>query len=204
MKKRIICFTSAIVIFLLVGGIVLGLNNTQKKVKADTVTSVIQEMSDIVDRKMEEDPLVGLSSNPYAYIEDNEAYDALKDMGVEKVPEMLDYLKNSKENGLKEYLIAIAIEDNLNTNLKETEDYDWQDGKSFYTQLSNVLDNRKKIIEAEVKKSDNTKELKENIEPYGKIAEECIVDNGISIDKFDYKLEISKQERKVIKNELCK
>ena len=114
-----------------------------KKAKADTVPSLVEEMKNIIDKKIKDDPVLQASSNPNDYIKDNTAYDKLIQMGVKRVPEMLTYLESSDGSGLENYLTALAVEDIMDCNLKETE---WEDSKDFVTQFSDMVKDRKKIV----------------------------------------------------------
>ena len=138
MKKKFIgCFSIAVAV-LVIGCFVYQFHATPKKAKADTVPSLVEEMKNIIDKKIKDDPVLQASSNPNDYIKDNTAYDKLIQMGVKRVPEMLTYLENSDGSGLENYLTALAVEDIMECNLKETE-YAWEDSKDFVTQFSDMV-----------------------------------------------------------------
>lgn len=77
------------------------------------------------------DPLVMFSSNPYDYIENNPAYEAIIRQGVKILPELEGYLAASGKSGLEEYLFAIAIEQITACNLKAYEDTKWESASTF-------------------------------------------------------------------------
>lgn len=73
------------------------------------------------------------SSNPYDYIKNNKDFEYLvqqKDAGLKY---MLEKFKASKENGLREYIMAIACSKILNENPDEKK---WDTGKGWYEQYA--------------------------------------------------------------------
>ncbi|GAA0123413.1 hypothetical protein UT300018_27310 [Clostridium faecium] len=106
-----------------------------------TTLEVNYNINNLMENILEESikhPEVVMSSNPYKYIENNEYYDSLVEIGTEAIPIMIKDIKNSEENGLREYILAIAVEEISKTNLKkissyETLDYDkgWSNAKAF-------------------------------------------------------------------------
>lgn len=144
-----------------------------KTVEAESVSEIIREMSDIVEEKIESNPKVKFSSNPYDYIEDNEAYDKLVQKGVSAVSEMLSYMETSGEDGLNDYLIAAAVEEILECSLKET-DYAWEDADSFLNQWEKMLGNREKIVKDAMENGKTESEIIKELQPYGLVAMETI------------------------------
>jgi hypothetical protein len=59
----------------------------------------------------ERDPMLMVQSNPYAYIEGNEYYDALVDMGPVAIPQLEQEFLDPSPKGLSGYLFAAAIEE---------------------------------------------------------------------------------------------
>ena len=84
------------------------------QVKAD----IAQIMSDI-SRAEETSPEVGLSSNPYSYVGISPAFQRLVDRGQPALDPIVAEIENSKENGLLEYLLAIAGQEILNAPTPE-------------------------------------------------------------------------------------
>lgn len=88
-------------------------------VNGDDLSSVsIEGMAAAIDKLIEDDPNLALSSNPYDYIRDgrNEYYNSIVSLGVKVLPRLEAILNESSNNGLEEYLIALAIEDIAGTN----------------------------------------------------------------------------------------
>jgi hypothetical protein len=64
----------------------------------------------IVKVMMERDPMLGLQSNPYVYLEGNEYYDAIIAMGPAAIPQLEQEMREPSSRGLSIYLIAVAVE----------------------------------------------------------------------------------------------
>lgn len=75
------------------------------------------------------------SSNPYDYIQNSEYYDNVVKLGVAALPELENMLKTSENNGLNEYIIAIAIEEishaDVNAILENPDGCGWENAKEF-------------------------------------------------------------------------
>ena len=76
---------------------------------------------------------LGLSSNPYDYIENNSEYDVLVAMGDDALVAIETCLnaENQQYNSLELYVLAIALEDITKTSLKNYENYFWMDSDMF-------------------------------------------------------------------------
>ncbi len=115
---------------------------------ADTsvIGSVLNETADMESSQIDEtikkemdkrlESIVSIkstSSNPYDYIKNNKDFDYLvqqKDAGLKY---LLEKFKASKENGLREYIMAIACSKILNENPDEKK---WDTGKGWYEQYA--------------------------------------------------------------------
>ncbi|WP_242853023.1 hypothetical protein [Pseudobacteroides cellulosolvens] len=73
------------------------------------------------------------SSNPYDYIKNNKDFDYLVQQKNAGLKYMLQKFKASKENGLREYIMAIACSKILNENPDEKK---WDTGKGWYEQYA--------------------------------------------------------------------
>ncbi len=75
------------------------------------------------------------SSNPYDYTKNNQFYDALVALGPEALPVLEDKVIKSENNGLDEYILAIAAEEIAKVNLKEDNEgkfiYSWSNAKAW-------------------------------------------------------------------------
>jgi hypothetical protein len=77
-----------------------------------------------------------LSSNPYDYIKDNPAFDAIVAMGYDALPVLEADLT---AGGLGNYLDCIAIERITKCDLKQFGQFAWADATSFRTQWNKYL-----------------------------------------------------------------
>ena len=59
-----------------------------------------------------------MSSNPYDYIKEDKNYDDILQLGNDAFQYMLKSLENSRENGLNEYIMAMACSDMLEKTLQ--------------------------------------------------------------------------------------
>ncbi|MFB5266024.1 hypothetical protein ACE41H_04375 [Paenibacillus enshidis] len=90
---------------------------------------------------------ISANSNPYDYVKNNEDFEAIIALGVAALPELKQLLDNSEQDGLIEYIYAIALEQISKVDMrKET---DWNTGKEFlkiYTAYLKEIPNKVKRI----------------------------------------------------------
>lgn len=89
------------------------------------------------------DSMVALSSNPYDYIKDresNEDYKYIISQGEKALNYMLKRFEKSNNNGLEEYIMAIACSEILEEN---SSDKDWATGKEWYKKYQKNLVDKK-------------------------------------------------------------
>lgn len=130
MRKRLI---TGIVICLavLLGLSLIGCGNTAKKVSSDkTFEQTIEEkLNNITNPK---DSKVALSSNPYDYIkgvDSREDYKYIVSGGEKSLNYMLNKFAKGNENGLEEYIMAIACSEILKENPSSK---NWATGREWY------------------------------------------------------------------------
>ncbi|KNZ70207.1 hypothetical protein Tfer_1082 [Thermincola ferriacetica] len=140
MKKKL--FFSVAIIAILTVTIFLN-NSSTKVVQAGLNNDINQMMEEVADNSA--DPKIAMSSNPYDYIKNNEGFNNLVAYGFDGLPELRNKIRNSPNNGLEEYLLAIAIEKITKLNLKG-ENYGWTNAKEF----SKAFDNHLKSIPNQV------------------------------------------------------
>lgn len=91
------------------------------------------------------------SSNPYDYIEGNESFDNIVKLGIEALEPIRKKIDESDENGLKEYILAIAGERIAKVDLKK-DSFNWTNGKAWVKEwekhLLNIPDNVSRIIDS--------------------------------------------------------
>jgi len=78
-----------------------------EKMRATVRDDIAQVMTDIAAAE-EADPAIALSSNPFDYAELSPALDRLVARGTPALEPIVSEIEDSPENGLREYLLAIA------------------------------------------------------------------------------------------------
>lgn len=78
-----------------------------QKMRANVRGDIAQVMADI-DAAQQTDSAIGLSSNPFTYAEVSPALDRLVARGEPALEPVVTEIEDSAENGLREYLLAIA------------------------------------------------------------------------------------------------
>lgn len=132
------------------------------------INRYMNEIGENINKKIQSDPILSLSSNPYDYIRDDNAFNELIKLGPEIVPILYNRIVSSENNGLQEYIYAIAAEEILQLDLKEIsiDGYKWADAKTWsksFSKFSNDLERNLFDIQnsnySEIIKSEKIKEL---------------------------------------------
>lgn len=123
-------------IAVIAGSIVLFSRPSQVEAQAaSTINDLVEKMNsktNIAGKYLENGMPLGMSSNPYDYIKDNEAFDKIIALGMSALPELVRIQKdNDKYNSFERYLIAIAIETITKTDLKVYEEFAWDRADVF-------------------------------------------------------------------------
>jgi hypothetical protein len=120
----------------------IGCSNTSKEVSTDkTIEQTIDEKLSIITNP--QDHKVLASSNPYDYIkgvDSNEAYKYIVSQGEKSLNYMLNKFANSNNNGLEEYIMAIACSEILKEN---TDSKDWASGREWYNKYIERISNKR-------------------------------------------------------------
>ena len=142
MYKKIIVFS--FVIICLCGGIttVSTINST-----AYAVNSNMDSLMNEIDKSIEKKDDLSFSSNPYDYILSNERYNRIIKLGVKALPILADGIQNSKKAGLKEYIMACAIQDISGAKISEIEG-EWSNSREFIAKYVSMLNNVENSINA--------------------------------------------------------
>ena len=105
---------------------------TASKANASIIFKIDRNMISIMDdvnKLTTQDPKSSMSSNPYSYI-NNANYKSIINLGSEALPILVNRIDQSKENGLREYILAIAIEEIAKVDLKKNRG-EWGTAKEF-------------------------------------------------------------------------
>lgn len=209
MKKKII--TSSLVVAATLG-LSIGFISTQlDDVVAAQIDSNIVNISEGIEEQISNNSLLAMSSNPYDYIENNEYYDNIVKLGVDALPILQERLEHSPSNGLVEYIMAIAIEDISDCDLKENKEYKWSSPDEFSDNWSNFVKYAEEKIDT-ILNSNASEETKiKELEKYGKLSahevKEYIKENNDNkeiktLQKFYDDLDISESDTKKIETYL--
>lgn len=131
-KKR-----RVLIVFALTGALIVGGAAMDKKEAsaAEQVQINMEKIDKSIQREIREQTDLSFSSNPYDYIQNSEYYDNVVKLGVAALPELENMLKTSENNGLNEYIIAIAIEEishaDVNAILENPDGCGWENAKEF-------------------------------------------------------------------------
>jgi cell division protein FtsL len=104
MKNKLLylLITSVIIVFVTISYFKTQVNMEHKI--QQNIAELEQSISDLASTP------VGLSSSPYDYIKDNQAFENIIDLGKPALPKLKTLLKQSDNHGLIENIYAIAID----------------------------------------------------------------------------------------------
>ena len=102
-----------------------------------------------------------LSSNPYDYISGDEEFNGIVNLGNDALPVLQNKISQSPNNGLQEYIAAIAIERIAKVDLKKNESTAWETAKGFTDKWKKYLKNIPSSVDSIV--MDNQKNTDEKV-----------------------------------------
>lgn len=146
-KTNKILLSICVCVFI-ISGMVFGVNY---KVFATEhiIDSNINKINNVLNELYKKRDVLLESSNPYEYIEDDRIkpmYENLVSQGIDALPLIINKINNSTQNGLSEYIIAIAGEHIGKTELTEVgEDFKWATAKSWTESVTSHI----KMVEEE-------------------------------------------------------
>lgn len=138
MKRNIII---VLVLFAGIGLLAILSINSHNAAFAKELDKNINEMMAQVNKGSSNDLKTQLSSNPYDYARNNAYFNEIVQMGYPAIPLLEDYIEKSPENGLREYLLSIAVEKIARVDLKANTDKGWYTAKLFVKTWDNHLAN---------------------------------------------------------------
>jgi hypothetical protein len=131
MRKRVISII-ILCLAILFTYILIGCGNKADKTFEQTIGERLKSISNPKDTKL------ALSSNPYDYIkglDSNEDYKYIVSQGEKSLNYMLDRFESSSDNGLEEYIMAIACSEILK---EDPEDKKWSSGREWYYNYTKI------------------------------------------------------------------
>lgn len=148
-NKKKILLTTAISVIAVVSVIIL-LTINSFTVNAE-VNSNLSSLMKTIEQMQKSKSELSYSSNPYDYIKNNENYDNIIKVGIKALPDLVDKLKNSPNNGLEEFIVAIAIQEISQIDLNKG-DASCSNAKEYLSEyhrlLRNVKDQAAYIVES--------------------------------------------------------
>jgi len=197
-RKRSIIITASFVLVALFGTItIIALTNSNKNTDhaADQRTTVQESstatneanssgttdrvsresLSSSIEKSMENDPSLRFSSNPYDFIKDgkNEYFNELIARGPDVLPDLEDALYGSEENGLEEFLLALAIEEvsQVDVTAIESDPFAYSNTIEFRKMWSTIRqETPERVIAIVNSKEMNDDEKMEQLGAYGILA----------------------------------
>lgn len=148
--------------------IVVGIFNKQSASAsiAEQVDSNMLAIQNKIDKEVELRTEFAMSSNPYDYIKDNQDFESIVALGNDALPVIQSKIAQSPNDGLQEYILAIAIEEITKTNLKNDPSTEWISAKDFegnwkgfLREIPSKVDEISKSSEASSHKVDELLEL---------------------------------------------
>ncbi|WP_438434390.1 hypothetical protein [Gorillibacterium sp. sgz500922] len=157
--KKTILFSVGVVIIALLSFTLFTRSHVSAAEKE--VNKNVNAMMERIDQLKVTNPALASSSNPYDYVKDNEEFNAIVNIGPAALPVLEKLVDESKESGLREYILAIAGERIAKVDLKG-DHFGWVNAKQWSsrwkTHLSDLPENFNKLV-AEKKGSDEIAKL---------------------------------------------
>lgn len=170
-KKAISLFT-----VLLLMGAMVAINRTPANAISKDIDSYINTIMDDVQNDYDSNPALGLSSNPYDYVKNNNSYNQIVKLGVSAIPVLEQKINDSNENGLKEYIMAIAAEQIAKVDLK-TNGEGWSNAKSWSKEWDRHLKTIPTKVSEIISSNDSISIKADNLKKLGIVATPYIMDS---------------------------
>lgn len=181
MKKKLIAtigtILGAVVIYVAVVGVS---SNSAYSQTSSFIQSKMTSLMTEIDESIQRNPQLGMSSNPYDYIKNSQAYADIVDTGIKAVKPLYDMLYESRGEGLNAYIYAVAIQEITDQDYVYNIDYGWSNAMEFIMCYEMKVNNSK----TEFERIMNTKELTED-EKIGNITELGVFAVGYLLDEYD-------------------
>lgn len=153
MKKNLALFLVIGLFVTIFLGYKMNLKTAEAEIEKQLSNDINVMMEEVVNMS---DPKASISSNPYDYTTNNKAFDSIVDLGSSALPHLKNKIQNSAQNGLEEYLLAIAIEKIAKVDLKGDK-FGWADAKGFVKVWNEHLKAIPENVKTIANSSDNDK-----------------------------------------------
>lgn len=105
---------------------------------------------------------ISASSNLYDNVKSNEDFEVITDLGFAALPELIQLLDQSEQDGVKEYIYAVALEQISKVDMRKRTD--WNTGKEFLTiytaYLKEIPNKVKSIVDETINDTEKVDQLK--------------------------------------------
>ncbi|MCL1791154.1 MAG: hypothetical protein FWG40_07335 [Peptococcaceae bacterium] len=141
--------------------IIIG-NSAKTTTAAETIDKNMSKIMDSIDMAVKNNSDVATSSNPYSYIKDNPYFDSIVQIGTPALPEIRERINKSTNNGLEEYVLAIAAERIAKIDLKD-DAFLWSTAKEWVPlwdqHLKDIKNNVEEITSSAIDEKAKTEKL---------------------------------------------
>lgn len=125
-------------------------------VYAETLDNIQAEMNKLmseIEMEMKNNPEVAMQGHPGEFIKNSDSYKNITNLGLKAVKPMYDILYDSRDSGLYEYILAMAVQDITGEKFVYNADYGWKNSMEFRMayeeKVNNVKFNVERIISDE-------------------------------------------------------
>lgn len=150
-RTRLLAILTLIALVLLSWAVLYGVRSASavrepRRLAYTGTPAMTARVNDLVNQMMDpavldgSSPIGGFSSNPYDYTRGNPKYRELVALGLDALPVLEAELAGSTDEGLREYMLCIAIEDITSSDLKQFPDSQWDRASAFSRKWSTYLD----------------------------------------------------------------
>jgi hypothetical protein len=137
MKKYQLFFTALLVVTLITSTFAISniLASVPYQLDAN-ISTTMEKVNAMIAQKSD----TAYSSNPYDYIVNDNNFKKIVALGPDALIAIKDEIAQSKQNGLREYILAIAAEKIAKVDLKK-DTFNWSNGKEWLDQWKTLLRN---------------------------------------------------------------
>lgn len=201
-NKKILCIVTTVLIITVLLIVVSIINPTINdkpviptgNVYAATLKTINTNMDTLIaelEKEMTNNPELILTGSPIRLIEESQAYKKIIELGLSGVKPLYDKLYDSRDAGLYEYILALAIEDMTKEDFVYNTDYGWKNSLEFRLSYETKVN----TVEANVERILNTESLT-NEEKTLALEEQGIF--AVSFLMMEYNDENSKIDKNII------
>lgn len=195
-RTRLLVILALVALMLLAWAVVYGARNASavrepRRLSYTGTPTMTARVNDLVDQMMDpavldaSSPIGGFSSNPYDYTRNNPKYKELVALGLDALPVLEAELASSTDEGLREYMLCIAIQDITRSDLKQFSDSQWDRASVFSKKWSTYLDTMPERVRAVLDGDLDPTEKARVIRQLGTPAVPFVVDGAASLTPAD-------------------